>query len=139
MKCPNCNNEMNKTSEFERRMCEDEDGFDFYHAYMKVFTHSCDACKIKFVKDEYRGPFSVPDKWILPAKLRPTEKQIKFAENIGRVLGLDTDELITKNQYWNFIKQNENEFKTKQENRMNSRREALYEEIGEYYDESWFC
>ena len=139
MKCPGCNKDMTITSDFELRYCLDEDGLDLDKAYMKVFTSTCKTCNIKFKKDEFSGPFSKKDEWILPDKLKPSEKQIKFVENIALKLNKSIDNLVTKNQYWNFIKQNEDKYKKVKDRDYQSRFTSISEEVCEIFDEDWFC
>lgn len=139
MKCPNCKKEMKKSSKFERRSCIDEDGFGLDFAYMKVFIHSCKDCKIKYREDEFGGPFSVEDEWILPKKFEPSEKQITYAESIGARLGKDTSQLVTKQQYWKFINDNTKKYKKKKSEDYDRDMECLGEELLEMgIDESDF-
>ena len=140
MKCPNCKKEMKKTSRFDSRSCFDEDGFGLDHAYMKVFVHKCPDCKIKFESDEYGGPFSIADKWILPKEFEPSEKQIKFAESIACRLGKNIDNLVTKQQFWKFINDNTKKYKKKKQEDYDRDMECLAETIVEDYglDESDF-
>ena len=108
MKCPNCKKEMKNSSKFECRSRIDWDGFNLEHAYMKVFIYTCTDCKIKYNTDEFSGPFSVEDKWVLPKEFQPSEKQIKFAESIASRLDKNIDDLVTKQQFWKFINDNTN-------------------------------
>lgn len=140
MKCPNCKKEMKKTSKFECRSHIDWDGFDLEHAYMKVFIYTCSDCKIKYKTDEFSGPFSVEDEWILPKEFEPSEKQIKFAESIACRLGKNIDKLVTKQQFWKFINDNTKKYKKKKQEDYDRDMECLAETIVEDYglDESDF-
>lgn len=106
MKCPNCQKTMEKTSDFELQS-EIDDGFWLKHYYMKMFIYTCKDCNIKYEKGEY-GDYD--GKWYIPEQLKPTQKQINFANKIGVMLNLNTDKLLTKHQYWEFIKNNKDKF-----------------------------
>lgn len=111
MNCPNCGKEMKKKTSFDGRSRIDWDGFDLEHVYMKVFKYSCKDCKIKYKEDEYScTSFSVEPKWSIPKDLKPTEAQVKYAENIALELDLSTEDLHTKHQYWDFIKNHKAEY-----------------------------
>lgn len=139
MKCPNCKKEMKKSSRFECRSHIDWDGFDLEHAYMKVFSYKCKDCKIKFETDEFSGDFSIEDKWILPKEFEPSEKQIKYAESIANRLGLSTDKLVTKQQYWEFINKHTKKYKKHQQEEHDRQMECIGEELMEMgIDESDF-
>ena len=140
MKCPNCNKEMKKTSKFECRSRIDWDGFDLEHAYMKVFTYTCPDCKIKYKTDEFSGPFSHDDEWVLPEEFQPSEKQINFAESIANKLGKNIDNLVTKQQFWKFINDNTKQYSKKKQEDYDRNMECLAETIVEDFglDESDF-
>jgi len=118
MKCPNCGKEMRKSTKYIDKTRVD-DGFWTETYIVKRTRYSCTECKIKCTIDsESCQDFDESDydkddmKWKLPKELTPSEKQINFANAIGTKLGLNTDELITKHQYWDFINQNQSKFRS---------------------------
>lgn len=132
MNCPNCNKRMKKSSKFELRNCLDEDGFGYDYAYMKVFVHECEDCKISYEEDEYGGPFGGECKWTLPEEYKPTKKQIKYAETISHTLGKDIDDLVTKSQYWQFINSNNDKYRKRKEEQYHENLRSIGETLEEY-------
>lgn len=119
MKCPNCGKEMKKTTKYVDRTRVD-DGFWTETYIAKLTRYSCIECRIKcIIESESCQDFDESDydkddiEWKLPKELKPIEKQINYAEAIGNRLGLDTNKLVTKHQYWEFINKNQSEFKNK--------------------------
>ena len=114
MKCPNCHKEMKETKKYEDRW--HHDGFYPSEYAAKIMYYSCKDCKIKRKIDT---DFNI-DEWTLPKEMQPTEKQIAFAEKIINRLGLDSykfwearqdgEILVTKHQYWKFIKENQDKY-----------------------------
>ena len=145
MKCPNCNKEMKKSSTFELREDEGEVdefcGLGLHHnyAYMKVFIYKCNDCKIKYKEDEFESIFYQPPQWKLPKDLMPSEKQIKYAKNLGYHFDISTDDLVTKKDYWNFINKYADQYKKdiNDYKKYKSEYEEDYEVL-EFYDESMF-
>lgn len=88
MKCINCGQEMEYSEEF----VEDLWHSGCYHLFKE---HECKNCGITFTNNE----------WEIPDKFKPTEKQIKTVMFITNRLEVeeDTEKLITKKQYCNFI------------------------------------
>jgi hypothetical protein len=125
---------MTKTEDFEKRT-EIVDSFWPRHYYMKVFKHSCPKCQIRYQIDEdaYEG------EWILPEKFKPSEKQIKYAESIACYLDKKLNNIITKQQFWSFISNNEEEFKSKKAEEKNTIFTDAYDEIYDIFDPSDFC
>lgn len=122
MKCPNCGKEMKKSTKYVDKIRVD-DGFWTETYIVKRTRYSCTECKIKCAVDsESCQDFDENDydkddiEWELPKELTPSDKQIKYAKSIGNYLGLDTDELVTKQQYWDFINTHQTEFKNQKSN-----------------------
>ncbi len=98
MKCPNCKKEMKKTVRYEDRIRPYE-SFWTEDYIVRVTRHSCKNCKIKCIQESD----SYDIEWILPTEFKPSEKQVEYAKIISDNLGIDIDDLVTKQQYWAFI------------------------------------
>lgn len=94
MNCPNCQKEMRYKKEIHRILdlsgTADED-----ELYYSADTYTCPVCKIK----------SKNGKWDIPAKYKPTEKQVNTILFINNRLQTDFESL-TKIQCWKTIKEN---------------------------------
>lgn len=133
MKCPNCHEKMSVSYKFEKRSVIDWDGFDYDYAYMKVWIHKCKSCKIKYRQDDCSGPFTEDDKWDIPKKLRPSDKQVEYAKSIACSIGVDLDDLdlVTKKQYWKFINEHQKKYKKNREREYRNELEYIGQEMME--------
>lgn len=91
MICPNCGKEM-KSLDIRVFSTGDEPDYDWYDH----IGDECKKCKIKYNENSHS--------WQLPNELKPTEKQIKTVLFIENRLLIHPDGLITKKQYFEFIK-----------------------------------
>lgn len=89
MKCPNCGKEMKdkSCSKMEKFYHWEDEEFYYRNNYHEKFI--CKDCKISF-EDE---------KWNIPDKFQPTEKQMKTILFINNHLGMDL-QTLTKHQCW---------------------------------------
>ena len=97
MKCPNCKKEMKIKR--ETGFIPDFSGTADYDLYYDYNIYRCPDCKIKYNEDRKN------DKWEIPKKLLPTEKQKNPILFINNRLGEDFESL-TKRQCWEIINQN---------------------------------
>ena len=104
MDCPECGKEMKyKGYSYYGIGSWDMDYPDCYHE-----EYRCSCCKITFVNG----------RWNVPKKFIATEKQINAAKIISNVLGVDMPP-PTKRKLWEFINQNmEKSKKRQQENKI---------------------
>ena len=100
-KCPYCKKPMKITHHKVSNFCDwfDYEGMD---EYTEWDSYRCKDCKIEY--DENK------DEWTLPYQFQPTEKQIRFARWIAEFVNESTKDLVTKQQYYSYIKRNKNEF-----------------------------
>ena len=89
MKCPNCENEMIDKSRFKKERFYHWEDEEFYYRDIYYEKFVCNDCKISFEDD----------KWNIPNKLLPTEKQKKTILFINNHLGMNL-EASTKHQCW---------------------------------------
>lgn len=124
MNCPNCNKVMKEKEYFALDFGYGMAGEEVYNRNIEF---KCSSCKIMYEND----------KWIIPDKLQPTEKQKKTLSFINNRLGTDF-EPITKHQCWNIINENLNKAN-------NVKPSVWYSEITDEdcyvlgLDESMFC
>ena len=91
MICQNCNNEMADKSYWYYGLGSwDSDYPDCLHE-----EHFCKTCKISYINGD----------WNIPQNLMATEKQIKTANFISKVLNCGTP-IYTKKLLWKFINKN---------------------------------
>lgn len=122
MICPNCKKEMKIKREtgFILDLSGTADEDDLYYEYN---LYRCPDCKIKY--DESRRN----DKWDIPEKLLPTEKQKNTILFINNRLHEDFESL-TKRQCWEIINQN---FDKAKNTPKPSNYEYDYDDIDELY------
>ena len=134
MNCPNCGKEMKLKKRYQDRTRPYE-GFWTESYVAKILHYSCKDCKIKREIDSDIGG----DKWTLPKEMRPTEKQIAYAEKIIKRLGLDSYEyreiLVTKQQYWKFINDHKDEMDKIMKKHQDAWKNCNY---GDWCDEYYF-
>lgn len=91
MICPNCGKEM-KSLDVRAFSTGPEPDYDWY----SHIGDECKKCKIKYNESTHS--------WELPDNLKPTEKQLKTVLFIENRLSIRSNNLITKKQYFEFIK-----------------------------------
>lgn len=132
MNCPNCGKEMKLKKRYQDRT-RPYDGFWTESYVAKILFYSCKDCKIKREIDSNAGI----DKWTLPKEMKPTEKQIAYAEKIIKRLGLDAYEyreiLVTKQQYWKFINNHKDEMDKIMKKRQEAWKDCNYGDWGDEY------
>ena len=89
MKCPNCDKEMIDKSCFKKERFYHWEDEEFYYRDIYYEKLICMECKIYYEND----------KWNIPDKFLPTDKQKKTILFINNHLGMDL-KALTKHQCW---------------------------------------